>query len=233
MSGKLTLVTTLSDQKREWLDDMNVDYEDVVPLIVHPELINKPLDLPKDASIVISSRYAVDQIQKQSILLSDRPLYAVGTSTAALAANTGLQIQKTFHYLSELASWLHSNGKRHLVHLSGDRPVPGIEAVFEEKKVDYHRIVLYRKVICHPVLGAEPRTFLFFSPSGVESINEKNTLDARHSYGAIGRTTQEALSQIGINVSFMPDKPNFNTFIFSAMHYLEGQHVHHKKYNKE
>lgn len=230
MRGKLTLVTSLSDQNRVWLDEMGIDYEEVIPIVVHPELVNKPIDLPVDVPIVISSRYSVDQIKRQAISLSNKRLYAIGTSTATLAALSGLQIQKTFNYLTEFASWLYSNGEHKLIHLSGDRSVPGIETVFKEYNVDYRRVVLYRKEICCPWLGSEPRTILFFSPSGVESVNEKNTMDDRHTYGAIGRTTQDALSQIGINVSFMPDEPNFNSFILSALHYLKGLHGHHKRY---
>ncbi len=222
MNGKLTLVTSLSELNKTWLDTMGIDYEEVAPLRIHPVLVKVPLTLAKNVPILISSRYAIDQIQKQGILLSDKRIFAVGTTTSTLAKDVGLHIQKTFNYLTDLASWLHGQGEHELVHLSGDLSVPGIESVFETNKVVYTRIVLYKKEICHPLLGPVPRTILFFSPSGVDSVKDKNEMDSRHFYGAIGRTTRDALSQIGVNVSFMPDEPNFNSFVLSAIHFLKG-----------
>jgi len=219
MSQKLTLITSLSASNKQWLLDNVVDYEEVVPFLIHPEPLVDQNGLQNETPIVISSRYAVEQVQLQGIPLYGRRLFAIGSTTTKLAAEAGLKVEKSFNYLGELATWMANRQEHHLIHLSGDLSVPGIESVFEKLQIDYRRLVLYRKEICYQSLGTATRTLLFFSPSGVDSIKKQNVLDGRHSYGAIGETTRVALSRVGVTVSIIPEEPNFKSFISSALHY--------------
>lgn len=141
--------------------------------------------------LIFTSQNAVNAVEKD--LKNKRyDCFCVGEKTKLLLEKNGQKVIKMAKNASILADFLEKRTKnRHFLFLTGTLRRPEIEASFGENNSQLEIVEVYTTVAQPKALG-EFDGILFFSPSGVASFLQHNSLNNSRCF-AIGDTTAKAL----------------------------------------
>lgn len=146
--------------------------------------------IPKKG-LIFTSQNAVKAIEKQ-LFKRQNNCYCVGNKTKKLLEENGQKVIKVAKNAALLAEFLiHQCTNESFVFYTGNHRMTEIEDAFEQYNRSLKVVEVYT-TIAQPKVVGEFDGILFFSPSGVESYLQKNTLKNVLCF-AIGNTTAKAL----------------------------------------
>ena len=153
---------------------------------------------PQNKSLIFSSKNAVKSVFNQ-FRFSGNNCYCVGGKTQKLLEENGQKVVKMTQKASVLADFILKNTKNEpFLFFTGNQRMPTIEAAFAREKRSLEVVETYTS-------SAQPKTMgnydavLFYSPSGVESYLQNNSLAHITSF-AIGETTAQSLKKYTDNI---------------------------------
>jgi len=145
-------------------------------------------------NLILSSQNAVKSVLKYPELKS-KNVFCVGLKTKATLEKNGFKVIVCAEYAADLAKIITVNyTSESFTFFCGDIRRDELPNALIKNKIKYNEIVVYEtKLIPHQI--NEPFDgVLFFSPSGVNSFLEKNSLKNKTCF-CIGTTTAKALEK--------------------------------------
>ena len=166
------------------------DFISTVPKDFEADLNNK--------SLIFSSQNAVKAVFNQ-FRDSANNCYCVGEKTQKLLEENGQKVIKMAQNSSILVDFILKNAKKEsFLFFTGNRRMPLIEAAFAQEKRPLEVVETY-STTAQPKAMGNYDTILFYSPSGVESYLQNNSLAQVTSF-ALGETTAQSLQQHTDNI---------------------------------
>ncbi|TNE69445.1 uroporphyrinogen-III synthase [bacterium] len=217
--GKVWITRSLQDEERIWLKESGILFEEVpaIEVILHPV---EKAEIPHSPAWVFTSQHAVDWVKElidsgnmQADWLPDQ-WFAIGQKTAKAIRDLQFEpIMPDAAYGGNLATLLDTYKVRSVLHLTGNLARPELAQACLLFGINYHAIQVYQTKILKPEQFPTelPSAIAFLSPSAVEGFtSEEKGLQIlkKTNVFAIGKTTQDALFELGIE-SRIPEKANF------------------------
>jgi len=145
--------------------------------------------------LLFSSQNAVQSVFEKTdfdLLLKNKKCYCVGEKTKAALEEKGLKVSRFEENASNLADFIIKNDKNeYFVFFCGKERRRDLEAQMKLHKVKLDPIEVYQTILKPRPIGAFD-IVLFYSPSGVRSFLQDNSLKQTICV-CIGQTTAEAL----------------------------------------
>lgn len=153
---------------------------------------------PENKSLIFSSQNAVKSVFNQ-FRFSGNNCYCVGEKTKKLLEENGQKVVKMTQNASILADFILKNAKKEsFLFFTGNQRMPVIESAFAQENKSLEVIETYLS-IAQPKAMGNFDAVLFYSPSGVESYLQNNSLEDCTSF-AIGETTAQSLKKYTDNI---------------------------------
>lgn len=150
-----------------------------------------PFESPQQIDFaVVSSKNAVLSILQKGIQVGS--FYCVGEKTQALLKENGQNVVKMAENgqkLGEIVPKIHKNAP--IYFFCGNQRMDDIPLALEAANIPFKEIVCYETTANHKSFSKSFDAVLFFSPSGVKSYTENNSLDGSWAI-CIGETTAAA-----------------------------------------
>ena len=153
---------------------------------------------PENKSLIFSSQNAVKSVFNQ-FRFSGNNCYCVGGKTQKLLEENGQKVVKMTQNASILADFILKNTKKEpFLFFTGNQRMPVIEAAFARENRSLEVVEAYTSSAQPKAMGNYDAV-LFYSPSGVESYLQNNSLVDSTSF-AIGETTAQSLKKYTDNI---------------------------------
>lgn len=153
---------------------------------------------PENKSLIFSSQNAVKSVFNQ-FRFSGNNCYCVGEKTQKLLEENGQKVVKMTQNASILADFILKNTKKEpFLFFTGNQRMPVIEAAFARENRSLEVVETYTSSAQPKAMGNYDAV-LFYSPSGVESYLQNNSLADSTSF-AIGETTAQSLKKYTDNI---------------------------------
>ncbi|MAW96082.1 MAG: uroporphyrinogen-III synthase [Leeuwenhoekiella sp.] len=115
--------------------------------------------------------------------------FCVGSKTEALLLKNGLKVVKTGQNASELADFITKNYKNeHFCFFCGNKRRDELPQILNENRLRFQEIEVYKTSLNNKKFEQKFDAVLFFSPSGVQSFAQQNSLENTLAV-CIGNTT--------------------------------------------
>ena len=191
MSGfRLLSTKLLSAAQKDRLIQTGVSYTEWDFITCHPEPFSANT---KDKSLIFTSQNAVKAVFKQQ-QVSEKNCYCVGEKTKSLLEENGQKVTKMMQNSADLASFLTDlNEKQSFLFFTGNERMPHLEEFFQRKSLPLEIVEVYSSTPQPKVVG-DFDGILFYSPNGVRSYLQKNSLNNTLCF-AIGPTTAKVLEE--------------------------------------
>ena len=152
----------------------------------------------ENKSLIFSSQNAVKSVFNQ-FRFSGNNCYCVGEKTQKLLEENGQKVVKMTQNASILADFILKNTKKEpFLFFTGNQRMPVIEAAFARENRSLEVVETYTSSAQPKAMGNYDAV-LFYSPSGVESYLQNNSLADSASF-AIGETTALSLKKYTDNI---------------------------------
>ena len=149
-------------------------------------------------SLIFSSQNAVKAVFNHNSNRENK-CYCVGEKTQKLLERNGQKVIKMAEKSSILADFILKNAKNEsFLFFTGNQRMPEIEAAFQRENKALEVIETYTTT-AQPKAVGNYDAVLFYSPSGVESFLQNNSLEDSTSF-AIGETTALSLQKYTDNI---------------------------------
>lgn len=153
---------------------------------------------PENKSLIFSSQNAVKSVFNQ-FRFSGNNCYCVGEKTQKILEENGQKVVKMTQNASILADFILKNTKKEpFLFFTGNQRMPVIEAAFARENRSLEVVETYTSSAQPKAMGNYDAV-LFYSPSGVESYLQNNSLVDSTSF-AIGETTAQSLKKYTDNI---------------------------------
>ena len=153
---------------------------------------------PENKSLIFSSQNAVKSVFNQFRFRGNN-CYCVGGKTQKLLEENGQKVVKMTQNASILADFILKNTKKEpFLFFTGNQRMPAIEAAFARENRSLEVVETYTSSTQPKAMGNYDAV-LFYSPSGVESYLQNNSLADSTSF-AIGETTAQSLKKYTDNI---------------------------------
>ncbi|MHA6696804.1 uroporphyrinogen-III synthase [Chryseobacterium sp. A301] len=183
---------------------------DFVEVIKTTPLKVEPFDLI-DYSLIFTSVNGVDSFFengfKPNEVFTNRRynrIYTVGPKTKNALRKYGFGTYKVKRHAQELREFLVENAQgEKFLHFCGTLSLTILDSSLPLQNFSYRQIPVYQTELLHPKVEQEYQVLVFFSPSGVRSFVEHNSLENKKLF-SIGLTTEKELrkyTQNKINTS--------------------------------
>jgi len=145
----------------------------------------------------------------------DKPILCVGEKTKSLLEENGQKVIKTAHNMLELVNFIQKTMKNeHFLHICGNRKLADFAAGMQKTGISYTEVTAYHTHLVSRVQTPEPQGLLFYSPSGVESYLQTNSIGASWCF-CIGETTATAVRPLTEHLTVSP-KPDADLLVAAA-----------------
>ena len=152
----------------------------------------------ENKSFIFSSQNAVKSVFNQ-FRFSGNNCYCVGEKTQKLLERNGQKVIKMAEKSSILVDFILKNAKNEsFLFFTGNQRMPVIESAFAQENKSLEVIETYLSITQPKAMGNFDAV-LFYSPSGVESYLQNNSLEDCTSF-AIGETTAQSLKKYTDNI---------------------------------
>ena len=143
------------------------------------------------------------------------PILCVGEKTKSLLEENGQKVIKTAPNMLELVDFIQKSMKNeHFLHICGNRKLAVFEAGMQKSGISYAEVTAYHTHLVSRVQTPEPQGLLFYSPSGVESYLQTNSIGASWCF-CIGETTATAVRPLTEHLTVSP-KPDADLLVAAA-----------------
>ena len=144
--------------------------------------------------LVFTSKKAVKSVLKSEVTnVHSISCLCVGNKTKNFLEKNGFKVIESADYAEELIHIIGAKYKNNsFTFFCGNIRKNTIPNYFQENKIAYNEFVVYETKLKPYKIKKEYEGILFFSPSGVKSFLENNSLDNKTCF-CIGNTTAKAL----------------------------------------
>lgn len=197
--------------------DFICDFQDFIRI---EQLKTKPFDL-KNYSLIFSSVNAVKSFFKNKFephenFLNPKKfnkIYAVGFKTKLELRKKGYGTFKVTKHASDLADFIIDySQKEKFLHFCGNLALDILDEKLPLQNVSYKKVIIYKTNLLYPKISQNYDAVVFFSPSGVRSFAEFNSLDNLKLF-SIGQTTEKELKKFTQNRIFTSKESNLEDLL--------------------
>ena len=143
------------------------------------------------------------------------PILCVGEKTKSLLEENGQKVIKTAKNMLELVDFIQKTMKNeHFLHICGNRRLPDFAAGMQAAGISYAEVTAYHTHLVSRSQYPEPQGLLFYSPSGVESYLQDNSIGFSWCF-CIGETTATAVRPLTKHITVSP-KPDADLLVAAA-----------------
>ncbi|WP_333807897.1 uroporphyrinogen-III synthase [Flavobacterium sp.] len=144
--------------------------------------------------LIFTSKEAVKSVLKSNLKnVFSKPCFCVGSKTHSFLKKKGFSVLESTDYAEELIQLIDSKYKNHsFTFFCGNIRRNTIPDFFQQNKIAFNEIVVYETKLKSSQIKESFDGVLFYSPSGVNSFLENNTLRNKTCF-CIGTTTAKAL----------------------------------------
>ena len=177
----------------------------------------QPFSIPKKPNYwVFSSQNAVlSFLANPTASAHQNPILCVGEKTKSLLEENGQKVIKTAPNMLELVDFIQKSMKNeHFLHICGNRKLADFAAGMQKSGISYAEVTAYHTHLVSRVQTPEPQGLLFYSPSGVESYLQTNSIGASWCF-CIGETTATAVRPLTEHLTISP-KPDADLLVAAA-----------------
>lgn len=168
-------------------------------------------------TLIFTSQNAVKSVFEQ-IAFQKLDCYCVGEKTKEILEENGQKVIKMAKNASLLADFILKNQKKeHFLFFTGNQRMPVLENAFKREKKALEVVETYTTTAKPKAMGSHDAV-LFFSPSGVESFLQHNTLEQTTCF-ALGDTTAQQLQKHTTNI-ITATQPTINHLIVAVRKYM-------------
>lgn len=190
---------------------------------IHVNPVSFELPAPKDY-VIFSSKNAVKTVLKSAYALANTQVLCVGKQSEELLFKKNIKTIKTAKNMAELVIFIEKIAKNaSFLHFCGNRRLPLLAKKMTAWKANFKEIVVYNTTPNVKKINAAPDAILFYSPSGVESHTNINTI-GNSSCFCIGETTAKALPEQPKKLVVL-ENPSIQTLVAKAIQHLK-KHQH-------
>lgn len=151
--------------------------------------------------LVFTSKEAVKSVLKSEVKnVHSKSCFCVGSKTRSFLEKKGFTVVESADYAEDLVQIIDANYKNNsFTFFCGNIRRNTIPDFFQQNKITYNEIVVYETKLKPHQIKESFDGVLFFSPSGVNSFLEKNSLENKICF-CIGTTTAKALGNKTKNI---------------------------------
>lgn len=185
----------LSQTQKAPLLNTGVCYEEYDFIQIEPQPFQTALEIE---NAIFTSQNTVKMLLKKKVKI--QKCYCVGVKTKALLEANGYHVETVTEYGKDLAQRIVATASNEkFVFFCGNRRREELPTILTENKVNFEEIQVYKTQL-HPQKTKDNYDgILFFSPSGVQSFCQTNTLTNRTAF-CIGTTTAKAAEKYTKNI---------------------------------
>ena len=171
--------------------------------------------------LVFTSKEAVKSVLKSDVKnVHSISCFCVGSKTRNFLEKKGFIVLESADYAEELIQIIDSKYKNHsFTFFCGNIRRNTIPDFFQQNKIAYNEIVVYETKLKPNQIKESFDGVLFYSPSGVNSFLENNTLENKTCF-CIGTTTAKALENKTKNI-VIASQPTVENVINEVIHYYK------------
>ena len=171
--------------------------------------------------LVFTSKEAVKSVLKSDIKnVHSISCFCVGSKTRSFLEKKGFIVLESADYAEELIQIIESKYKTNsFTFFCGNIRRNTIPDFFQQNKIVYNEIVVYETKLKRHQIKEPFDGVLFYSPSGVNSFSEKNSLENKTCF-CIGTTTAKALENKTKNI-VIASQPTVENVINEVIHYYK------------
>lgn len=181
-----------------------------------------PFETPKlNDYLVFTSKEAVKSVLKSDIKnVLSKSCLCVGSKTRSFLEKKGFTVLESADYAEELIQIIESKYKTNsFTFFCGNIRRNTIPTFFQENKIVYNEFIVYETKLKPHQIKESFDGVLFYSPSGVNSFLEKNSLENKTCF-CIGTTTAKALENKTKNI-IIASQPTVENVINEVIHYYK------------
>jgi len=186
---------------------------------------NLPFDCsPIRDNLIFTSQNAVSSVLQTGDIdsLKHKACFCVGNKTKSSLEQHGFKVVETADYAIDLAQIIISSYKyQSFTFFSGNLRQDVLPHMLGNEKIDYNEIEVYKTVLIPNKIDTFIDGILFFSPSGVESYLNNNSITSQICF-CIGTTTAKALADKTNNV-ILANQPSVENVIIQTIKYFKEQ----------
>lgn len=171
--------------------------------------------------LVFTSKQAVKSVLKSDVKnVHSISCLCVGSKTRNFLEKKGFTVIESADYAEDLIQIIDSKYKSNsFTFFCGNIRKNTIPNYFQQNKIAYNEIVVYETKLKPHKIKKEYDGILFFSPSGVKSFLENNSLDNKMCF-CIGNTTSKALENRTKNI-VIASQPTVENVITEVIKYYK------------
>jgi len=149
----------------------------------------------EDKSIIFTSLNAVRSLFQNQFKIKNNKIYCVGEKSANFLKSKGLSVSRIEKNADELANFIIENCKNDkFVHFAGDLSLDILNEKLRTNGIFYQKEIIYKTILLNPKMEENYDALVFFSPSGVRSFAQRNSLENKILF-SIGKTTEKELQK--------------------------------------
>lgn len=151
--------------------------------------------------LIFTSKEAVKSVLKSEVKnVHSISCLCVGSKTKSFLEKKGFTVIESADYAEDLIQVIDSKYKENsFTFFCGNIRKNTIPYYFQQNKITYNEIIVYETTLKPQQIKEPFDSILFFSPSGVNSFLEKNSLENKTCF-CIGTTTAKALENRTKNI---------------------------------
>ncbi len=171
--------------------------------------------------LIFTSKEAAKSVLKSDVKnVLSKSCLCVGNKTRSFLEKKGFIVLESADYAEELIQIIESKYKTNsFTFFCGNIRRNTIPAFFQQNKIAYNEIVVYETKLKPHQIKETFDGVLFYSPSGVNSFLEKNTLENKTCF-CIGTTTAKVLENKTKNI-VIASQPTVENVINEVIHYYK------------
>jgi len=166
------------------------------------KITSLPFQLKMQPSLLLfTSQNGVKSVleNKDVAFLKQFPSICVGSKTRKLLEDNGFQVLQNTEYAEELAPIIQKEYHlQHIAFFAGNIRSNVLPIAMQEANITFDEYIVYENQADPIEIKSETDALLFFSPSGIQSYLQKNTITNQVCF-CIGTTTADALNGITEN----------------------------------
>lgn len=152
---------------------------------------------------------------------ADRKVFCVGSKTRELLEISGFRVVESADYAEELAKTITNNySHEEFTFFCGSMRRDTLPNAFRAAGISFKEVEVYKTVLVPKRLEIAADGILFFSPSGVKSFLNGNTVKGAVCF-CIGTTTAQALEGIADTV-IVANRPTVENVVIQCINYYNN-----------
>jgi len=209
----------LGDAHRQLLQTADVQWleEDFIAIIPQEFTVETVRDI-----VVFTSQNAVKSVlnNAKAVGLKTKPAICVGVKTKALLEQEGWEVLAWTHYAKELITVIERDFKnKSFSFCCGNIRREVLPAFFRQHNLVFDEYEAYQTVKQPHQIQQKIDGICFYSPSGIESFLQKNSITTEVCF-CIGDTTADALKEITTQV-VVASQPTIEATVLACLAYYK------------